>query len=84
MELIRVGHSAVNLETSNEAWSSGHFCGAGILPITPVSGRVNPADFGAVESGSYKHRFHRVFGTLLKRTAGRADPDAQLLGDDPP
>jgi hypothetical protein len=58
--------------------------GRPILPITPVSGRVKPAGFGAVESGSYEGGFWRVFGRGLQGSAGRADADAQPLGDDLP
>jgi hypothetical protein len=53
-------------------------------PITPVSGRVKPADFGAVESVTCWVRFRKVFGRGLKSPTGRADANAQLLGDDLP
>jgi hypothetical protein len=52
------------------------------LPKSPVSGRVKPADPGAVESGSYEGGFWRFFGTALERTAGGTDADAQFPGDD--
>ena len=55
-----------------------------LLPISPVSGRANPAGFGAAKSGVYGARIWQVFGTPLKRPTGRADADAQFPGDDLP
>jgi hypothetical protein len=54
------------------------------LPITPVSGTVETADSGAVESGTCEGGFWRVFGRGLQRPTGRADADAQFPGDDLP
>jgi hypothetical protein len=39
--------------------------GALLLPITPVSGRAEIAEFGVVESHTYEPGFRRVFGRGL-------------------
>jgi len=50
-----------------------------LLPITPVSGRVKTAEFGAAESGVYGAHRRQVFGRGLERPAGGADADSELL-----
>jgi hypothetical protein len=48
------------------------------LPITPVLGRVETVDFGAVESSTYEGGFREVFGRGLERPAGGADTKTAL------
>lgn len=52
------------------------------LPQTPVSGRANPADFCAVESGVYGARFLQVFGTGLEGEGSWAGVPVSVVGDD--
>ena len=52
-----------------------------LLPITPVFGRANPADFGTVESGICEGGFRKVFGRGLTATGGSLAQKALFTDD---
>jgi hypothetical protein len=52
---------------------------ADYLPITPVSGRAEPADFGAAESGTCRAHFWRVLEGVCR--ARQAAPTPEAVGD---
>lgn len=54
-----------------------------LLPITPVFGKAETADFGTADLGTCNGHSGRFFATGLECPAGSANTDAELLGDDP-